>query len=426
MDIAIKPIAKFGFRHGMRQLGPGLIIGAADDDPSGIATYSQAGAQFGYGMLWTVVLTLPLMAAIQIVSARIGYVTRPGLAANIRASFPRWVLLAVVGMLLAANTLNIAADIAAMAEALRLLVGGSAHVYAVSFGLLCLVLQVFLPYRNYVSWLKWLTLALLAYVAVVFSLQLDWWQVAGALVRPQFPAGIAGHDVLLMVVAVFGTTISPYLFFWQAAQEMEDIRGSAPHTPADVRHHLRRIKADTIVGMSFSNLIAFFIILSTAATLHAAGVTDIQTSAQAAEALRPVAGEFTFLLFSLGIIGTGMLAVPVLAGSAAYAVAEAAGWHGSLSLRLDKNEGRGFYGVIAAATVGGVILCFTPTDPVKELFWSAVINGVIAVPIMAVMMLLATRSSIMGANVIGPRLRWLGWIATAVMAAVVIAMFTTG
>ena len=409
--------------EGLRQLGPGLITGAADDDPSGIATYSQAGAQFGYSMLWTVVVTLPLMVAIQIVSARIGYVTRQGLAANIKASFPRWVLLTVVGLLLVANTLNVAADIAAMAEALRLLVGGSAEVYAVTFGLLCLTLQVFLPYRSYVRWLKWLTLALFAYVAVAFSLNLDWSQVGAAVLQPHL---VADHRALLMVVAVFGTTISPYLFFWQAAQEMEDATGAqTPQTRAVVRHHLRRIKADTIVGMTFSNLIAFFIILSTAATLHAAGVTDIETSAQAAEALRPLAGDFTFLLFSLGIIGTGMLAVPVLAGSAAYAVAEAAGWRGSLSLRLDRGEGRGFYGVIAAATVGGVILCFTPTDPVQELFWSAVLNGVIAVPIMVVMMLLATRRTIMGDHVIGGTLRRLGWLATAVMALVVAAMFVT-
>jgi len=419
---SISEVHDRGIRARLRQLGPGLITGAADDDPSGIATYSQAGAQFGFSMLWTVVFTLPLMAAIQIVSARIGYATRRGLAANIKAAFPRWVLFGVVGMLLCANTLNVAADIAAMAEALRLLLGGSAHVYAVTFGLLCLVLQVFLPYQTYVRWLKWLTLALLAYVAVAFSLRLDWWQVASQVVWPRLPADAQGHEVLLMVVAVFGTTISPYLFFWQAAQEMEDATGDDPHTPAQVRHHLRRIKADTIVGMTFSNLIAFFIILSTAATLHAAGITDIQTSAQAAEALRPLGGEFTFVLFSLGIIGTGLLAVPVLAGSAAYAVAEAAGWRRSLSARLDKGEGRGFYGVIAAATVGGVILCFTPTDPVKELFWSAVINGVIAVPIMVVMMLLASQARTMGANVIGMRLRWLGWIATAMMAATVGAM----
>ena len=417
-------LPKLDVNRRLRQLGPGLITGAADDDPSGIATYSQAGAQFGYSMLWTVVFTLPLMAAIQIVSARIGYVTRKGLAANIKTSFPRWVLLAVVGMLLVANTLNVAADIAAMAEALRLLVGGSAHVYAVAFGVLCLVLQVFLSYKTYVRWLKWLTLALLAYVAVVFMLNLNWWQVASEVFRPRL-GGAGWNNVLLMVVAVFGTTISPYLFFWQAAQEMEDTRESAPQTASNVRQHLRRIKADTIIGMTFSNLVAFFIILSTAATLHAAGVTDIQTSAQAAEALRPLAGEFTFLLFSLGIIGTGMLAVPVLAGSAAYAVAEAAGWKGGLRARLEKGEGRAFYSVIAAATVGGVILCFTPTDPVKELFWSAVLNGVIAAPIMAVMMLLASRRTIMGEYVIGQRLRWLGWIATGVMAGTVVAMFAT-
>jgi NRAMP (natural resistance-associated macrophage protein)-like metal ion transporter len=414
--------ARRGWRAVLQQLGPGLITGAADDDPSGIATYSQAGAQFGNSMLWTVVFTLPLMAAIQTVSARIGHVTRRGLAANIKASFPRAVLLGVVGLLLVANTLNVAADIAAMAEALRLLVGGSAHVYAVGFGLLCLVLQVFLPYKTYVGWLKWLTLALLSYVAVVFSLHLDWAQVLRDVLHPRLAFN---HDVLLMVVAVFGTTISPYLFFWQAAQEVEDAGGDAPHTAQEVRHHLRRIKADTLIGMTFSNLIAFFIILSTAATLHAAGVSDIQTSAQAAEALRPVAGEFTFLLFSLGIIGTGLLAVPVLAGSAAYAVAEAAGWPATLSARLQRGEARGFYGVIAAATLGGVLLCFTPMDPVKELFWSAVLNGVIAVPIMAVMMLLASSQRTMGDYVIGPRLRWLGWLATGAMAATVGALLLT-
>ncbi len=417
-------LKKFFMRSGAERLGPGLITGAADDDPSGIATYSQAGAQFGFSMLWTVVFTLPLMVAIQMVSARIGFVTGRGLAANIKTAFPRPVLLAVVGMLLVANTLNVAADIAAMAEALRLLVGGSAHIYAVTFGLLCLVLQVFLPYASYVRWLKWLTLSLLSYVAVVFTLHVDWLEVARQIVDPQLPGG---HDMLLTVVAVFGTTISPYLFFWQAGQEMEDVNAGVglPHSRVQVRRHLKRIKMDTVIGMAFSNLIAFFIILSTAVTLHAAGIKDIQTSAQAAEALRPLAGELTFLLFSLGIIGTGMLAVPVLAGSAAYAVAEVAGWRGSLSLRLDKGEGRGFYGVIMAATLGGVALCFMPIDPVRVLFWSAVLNGVIAVPIMAVMMLLASRASTMGEHVVGRGLRWLGWGATGVMGATVIAMLLT-
>lgn len=407
-----------------RQLGPGLITGAADDDPSGIATYSQAGAQFGTGMLWTLVFTLPLMAAIQLVSARIGHVTCHGLAHTMKRHAPRWLLHGIVGSLLVANTLNIAADLAAMGEALRLVLGGSAHVYAVTFGLACLVLQVFLPYASYVRWLKWLTLGLLSYVAVVFSVSIDWWQVAHDTVLPELPSG---HAMLLMLVAVFGTTISPYLFFWQAAQEMEDRRAGpgVPHSAAAVRRHLRRIRIDTFAGMGFSNLIAFFIMLSTAVTLHRAGITDIQTSAQAAEALRPLAGDAAFLLFSLGLIGTGMLAVPVLAGSAAYAVAEAAGWEGSLSLRLDRGEGRGFYGVLAAATLGGVGLCFTPADPVKELFWSAVLNGVIAVPIMAVMMGLASKASVMGEHTIGRRIRVLGWLATAVMAAIVVAMLVT-
>ena len=408
----------------MRKLGPGLITGAADDDPSGIATYSQAGAQFGYSMLWTVVATLPLMIAIQLVSARIGYITGRGLAANIRSGFPRWVLFAVVGLLMLANTLNISADIAAMGEALRLVLGGSARVYAVTFGLLCLVLQVFIPYRTYVTGLKWLTLALLAYVAVVFSLHVDWWQIGAELL--QLPR-LRGHDSLLMAVAVFGTTISPYLFFWQAGQEMEGAAAGPgqPHDPLQARRHLRRIKLDTIIGMTFSNLIAFFIIVSAAATLHAAGITDIQTSAQAAEALRPLAGNLTFLLFSLGIIGTGMLAIPVLAGSAAYAIAEAAGWKGSLSLRLDLGEGRGFYGLITAATVGGVMLSFMPMDPVKELVWAAVLNGVIAVPIMAVMMLIASRKATMGEYVISTRLSALGWLATAAMALTVMAMLAS-
>ena len=416
-----RPIVPERLKVSLRQLGPGLITGAADDDPSGIATYSQAGAQYGLGMLWTVVVTLPLMAAIQLVSARIGYVTGVGLAANIRQHYPRWLLRACVALLLGANILNIGADLAAMAEALRLLVGGSAHVYAVTFGLLSLVLQVFLPYERYVRWLKWLTLTLFAYVAVVLSVRIDWLAVAQAVVWPKLPSG---KEVFITLVAVVGTTISPYLFFWQAAQEVEDKR-FRPHTADEVQGELRRIRNDTLVGMAFSNGIAFCIMLSTAVTLFTAGVHDIQTSAQAAEALRPVAGDFAYLLFSLGIIGTGMLAVPVLAGSAAYAVADAAGWHGSLGLNLRRGEGRGFYGVIVAATLVGVVLCFTPTDPVKELFWSAVINGVVAVPIMAVLMRLASRRDVMGEHVIGRRVRWLGWLATACMALPVIGLALT-
>ena len=408
-------------RHHLRQLGPGLITGAADDDPSGIATYSQAGAQFGTRMLWSLVITLPLMAAIQLVSARIGYVTGHGLAANMKRAFPRPWLLLLVGLLVTANTLNIAADIAAMAEALRLLVGGSAHVYAITFGLACVVMQVFLPYQSYVRWLKWLTLALLAYLGVVCMVHIDWGEVLLHALLPQLRWDA---DLLLTLVAVLGTTISPYLFFWQAGQEVEDRQAGAgqPHSAHEVRRHLRRIKFDTIVGMSFSNAIAFFIMLSTAATLHRAGITHIETSAQAVEALRPLAGHQAALLFALGIIGTGLLAVPVLAGSAAYAVAELAGWEGSLSLKLERGQGRGFYGVIAVATLVGVALCFTPVDPVRELFWSAVFNGVAAVPIMAAMMLLASSRKVMGSHTIGPRLRAMGWLATGVMLATVLAL----
>jgi NRAMP (natural resistance-associated macrophage protein)-like metal ion transporter len=413
----------------VKQLGPGLITGAADDDPSGIATYSQAGAQFGYSMLWTVLFTYPLMVGIQMVSARLGFITGRGLAANVKAVFPRPVLYGIVGLLLVANTINIAADIAAMGEAMKLLLGGSAHLYSVCFGVLCLVLQVYLRYQTYVRLLKWLTLGLLSYVAVLFSIHVHWGAVASELVLPRLKLD---HDTITMVVAVFGTTISPYLFFWQAAQEMEDLRSpngehgadlSLPHTAEVARRHMRRIRWDTYVGMGFSNLIAFFIILSTAATLHVAGISDIQTSAQAAEALRPLGGPIAYLLFTLGIVGTGMLAVPVLAGSAAYAVSESFDWQSGMDRKL--REALGFYGIIGIATVGGVALNFTRLDPVRALLWSAEINGIIAVPIMAVMMILASRQDIMGAFVIRPRLRRLGWMATAVMGITVVAMIST-
>ncbi|MEO8346050.1 MAG: divalent metal cation transporter [Betaproteobacteria bacterium] len=407
----------------LKQLGPGLITGAADDDPSGIATYSQAGAQFGYQMGWTIVLTYPLMVGIQMVSARMGRVTGHGLAANIRRHFPRPVLHAVVALLVVANTINIAADIAAMGEALRLVAGGAMLVYAIAFGLVCLGLQVFLPYQIYVRYLKWLTLALLAYVAVVFTIEVPWREVALGLVWPKVKLSAAS---LTVIVAVLGTTISPYLFFWQAAQEVEELNADPVATalvqdPAGARRHLQRIKVDTYFGMGFSNLIALFIIISCAATLHHNGITDIATSAQAAEALRPLAGDAAFLLFSLGIIGTGLLAVPVLAGSAAYAVAETFEWKSGLDLKLV--EAREFYGIIALATLGGVALDFTPIDPIKALFWSAVINGVIAVPIMVVMMLLADDPKVMGAFTVTRRLKALGWLATWTMGAAVVAMF---
>ena len=409
-------------RRWFRRLGPGLITGAADDDPSGIATYSQAGAQFGYQLGWTVVLTLPLMVAVQLISARIGRVTGKGLAANIREHFPVPVLYAIVIMLLVANTINIAADIAAMGESVRLVVGGSSHVYAVLFGVTCLMLEVFLTYRQYVRYLKWLTVALFSYVAVVFAIDVPWLKV---LTESIWPRLAMSSGMLTVVVAVLGTTISPYLFFWQAAQEVEEMKSSSvaralKKRPAHSRWHLDRITIDTVTGMTLSNLIAFFIIVATAATLNRAGVTNIQSSAQAAEALRPLAGEFASLLFSMGIVGTGLLAVPVLAGSAAYAVAESFRWKGGLDLQ--PRQAKGFYAIVAVATLGGVALNFTRIDPIQALFWTAVINGVIAVPIMAVMMSLAGKRSVMGPFIVNRGVKLLGWAATAIMAVAVAAM----
>jgi NRAMP (natural resistance-associated macrophage protein)-like metal ion transporter len=407
----------------LKKLGPGLITGAADDDPSGIATYSQAGAQFGFSMLWTVLLTYPLMVGIQMISAEIGRVSGHGLATNIRQHFPPWLLYTIVGLLLVANTINIAADVAAMADALKLMIGGFTHLYVVGFGVLSLLLQLFIPYSRYVHLLKWLTLALLAYVATVFVVQIPWTQV---LTNTLLPHLSWKPEYVTTVVAVFGTTISPYLFFWQASQEVEDQHANPQakklkDAPDQASANFRRIKLDTLIGMAFSNLVAFFIILTTAVTLHQHGVTEIHTSAQAASALRPIAGEFAFWLFSAGIIGTGLLAIPVLAGSAAYAMAGAFQWRNSLELK--PVTAKGFYGIIALSTLIGVGLCFTPIDPIKALYWSAVINGVISVPIMVVMMLMAARSKVMGQFVISFKLKAVGWLCTVVMAIAVAAMF---
>jgi NRAMP (natural resistance-associated macrophage protein)-like metal ion transporter len=407
----------------LKKLGPGLITGAADDDPSGIATYSQAGAQFGFSMLWTVLLTYPLMVGIQMISAEIGRVSGHGLATNIRQHFPPWLLYTIVGLLLVANTINIAADVHAMADAMKLMIGGFTHLYVVGFGVLSLLLQLFIPYSRYVHLLKWLTLALLAYVATVFVVQIPWTQV---LTNTLLPHLSWKPEYVTTVVAVFGTTISPYLFFWQASQEVEDQHANPQaqklkDAPDQASANFRRIKLDTLIGMAFSNLVAFFIILTTAVTLHQHGVTEIHTSAQAASALRPIAGEFAFWLFSAGIIGTGLLAIPVLAGSAAYAMAGAFQWRNSLELK--PVTAKGFYGIIALSTLIGVGLCFTPIDPIKALYWSAVINGVISVPIMVVMMLMAARSKVMGQFVISFKLKAVGWLCTVVMAIAVAAMF---
>ncbi len=416
-------INKLISRNTLRQMGPGLITGAADDDPSGIATYSQAGAQAGFGLLWTMLFTFPLMVGIQAISARIGRVTGGGLAANMRAVFSTQVCYLIVGLLVVANTINIAADIAVMGEALQLLVGGGEHGHALLFGLVSLLLQVFMPYRRYVHVLKWLTVSLFSYVAVVLTLHVPWGQV---ITHTLFPTIEFSSHYITLLVAVLGTTISPYLFFWQASQEVEEMRvnNAVPllyATEAEAARQLRRIKYDTTIGMGFSNLIAFFIILSTALTLHVAGITTIESASQAAEALRPIAGDLTFWLFSLGIIGTGMLAVPVLAGSAAYAVANVLNWRHGLDRKLV--EAKRFYAIIALATLGGTFLDFTQINPLKALLWSAVLNGIISVPIMIIIIYMATRPMIMGGYVLNPGLRALGGFATVIMFIAVVTMF---
>ena len=398
----------------LRHVGPGVVTGAADDDPSGIATYTQAGAQFSTGVLWTVFLTLPFMIGIQLVSARIGRQSGRGIAANLRLHTPKAFVLAIVLLLLAANTINIAADIAAMGDALELVVGGGTHFHAVVFGILTLLLQIFVPYRRLAPILKWLTLSLFVYVAAAFTVHIPWGRVLHDLVLPRLIPDAAFWTV---IVAILGTTISPYLFFWQAAQEVEEMRlkgiTAGNETRSVLRIEQRRMRLDTVIGMVFSNGIAFFVMLTGALVLHTAGVTDVQSAAQAAQALRPLAGEFAFLLFAGGIISTGLLAVPVLASSAAYAVAEAFGWPEGLERHW--REAKGFYAIIGVATLVGTGLDFTPVDPMKALYWSAIVNGVVALPIMIAMMLLAAKPSVMGPLPVRRKTRFFGWGAVLVM-----------
>ena len=409
----------------LQVLGPGLITGASDDDPSGIATYSQAGAQLGYDLGWTLLLSWPLMCAIQEISARIGRVTGLGLAGNLKRHYGGGVLYPMILLLVAANTINLGADLGAMAAALGLLVKGPQLLFVAGFAVAILAAEVFVRYSRYVTVLKWLSLSLFAYVGVALVVHTPWLTVAQRLVAPRMSFKA---DVLTVVVAILGTTISPYLFFWQAEEEVEEVRERREAeplklAPEQARPEFRRIRIDTLIGMALSNVVALFIMISTAATLHAHGVTNIQTSAQAAEALRPIAGPLVFAVFALGIVGTGLLAVPVLAGSAAFALGEALGWRVGLARKLGK--ARHFYAVLAVLMIAGALLNFTPIDPIKALFWSAVINGVVAVPVMAMMMLLASRKAAMGRFVLPPVLRVVGWAATAVMAAAAVGMFAT-
>src|SRR6185312_14928070 len=415
-----------------KRLGPGLITGASDDDPSGIATYSQIGAKYGYSLLWTMPFLLPLMAAIQEISARIGRITGRGIAGNIRRFYSPWLLYPVVLLLVIANTINLGADIGAMGDAVHVLAGGPALLYAALFAVACVLLEVFASYPRYSKILKWLTPVLFSYIATAFMVHVPWKQ---ALRGTVIPTVHLSRGYIAMWIAILGTTISPYLFFWQAAQETEEIKTndqeeSLKKAPEQAREQLGRIRMDTYIGMTLSNVVAYFIILSAAVTLHAHGVMDIQTSAQAAEALRPVAGRLTFTLFALGIVGTGLLAVPVLAGSAAYAVGEALKWPTGLDRK--PLDAKGFYGVLAAATLLGLAINFPfiqkhlHVSPIQALYWTAVINGVVAVPIMAVMMLMCHNKKIMGPFTrISKPLRAIGWIATAVMAVATVGLFVT-
>jgi NRAMP (natural resistance-associated macrophage protein)-like metal ion transporter len=406
-------------------LGPGLITGASDDDPSGIATYSQAGAQFGFAVTWTLLFSFPLMAAIQEISARIGRTTGRGIAANIRIHYSNSILQAIVVLLLVANTINIGADLGAMGDALGLLIGGPPHLYVVLFGVFCAALQIYIPYESYASVLRWLTLSLFTYFGTVLVVHIPWAEAARGFF---IPTVTADAEFWTAVVAILGTTISPYLFFWQASQEVEETRRIAERrplvrAPEQGQSALERIRLDTYIGMALSNLVALAIMVTTAATLHIAGVTNIESSTQAAEALRPVAGPFAFTVFTLGIVGIGLLAVPVLAGSAAYALAEARRWPEGLARK--PKAAKAFYATIALATLVGTLINFSALNPIKALYWSAVVNGIVAVPVMAIMMAMTTHEKIMGEFVVRGLLRAVGWIATAVMAAAVAGMAIT-
>jgi NRAMP (natural resistance-associated macrophage protein)-like metal ion transporter len=409
----------------IKALGPGIVTGAADDDPSGIATYSQVGAQFGFTMLWTMLVSYPLMAGIQEVSAWIGRVTGVGLAGNIRRHYPPIVVDTLVAFLLIANVINLGADIGAMGSALQLVVGGPALLYSVVFGVISVIAAIVFPYKQYAEYLKWSTLVLFVYAATAMVVKFP---LLPVLLGTFIPTLSFSSAYLTALTAVFGTTISPYLFFWQASVEVEEQRAAPREKPLKVAPHqapaqLERMRSGTYLGMAFSNIIAFFIILDTAAVLHAHGITDIQTGAQAAEALRPLAGELAFLLFSIGIIGTGLIAIPVLAGSSAYALAEALKWPIGLERKL--HRAKGFYAILAVATLIGVALNFIGMNPIKALFWSAVINGVAAVPIMIVMMLMTTNKKITGGLKLPTLQSVVGWVATGVMFAVAASMIAT-
>ncbi|MDL2410813.1 divalent metal cation transporter [Rhizobium calliandrae] len=406
-------------------LGPGLVTGASDDDPSGIATYSQAGAQFGYIASWTLIFTYPLMVAVQMISARIGRTTGRGLAGSMVRCYPRWVGVSITVPLLVANVINLGADLGAMGDAAHLLLNGNALIYVAAFGVICVLLQVLLKYKRYVAVLKWLSLALLSYIATLFVVHVDWLNFTRGLLLPTFKGD---PNYWSMIVAIFGTTISPYLFFWQASEEAEDLKEKPREErlvkhPQEAKRANMRITLDTLIGMAASNIVALAIITTTAATLNSAGATNIESSVDAAKAIEPLAGSFAKIIFATGIIGTGLLAVPVLAGSGAYAVGEAARW--KVGLSREPSEAKAFYATVGLATAVGMLLNFTPIAPMKALFWSAVINGIVAVPVMVILMLIATNRKVMKQFVIGAWLKVFGWLSCVAMFAAVIGMAVT-
>ena len=404
-------------------LGPGLITGCADDDPSGISTYSMAGASFGYGLLWTALISFPLMVSLQLMCGRLGMVTGRGLAGVVRRRYPRWVLWGACSLLIVANVINIAADLGGMADATHMLTGVSSLVWLPLYTALIIVFLLWSSYRQIARIFKWITLVLLAYVGTAFFASVDWRQALVATLRPQL---VWSRDYLAVLVGILGTTISPYLFFWQASQEVEEERAQGKtlaQRKGATDEDLRRLRVDVLTGMFASNFIMYFIILTTAATLHVHGVVKIETARQAAEALRPLAGNAAYLLFTLGLIGTGMLGVPVLAGSCAYAISEAAAWRGSLDKK--PRGARKFYGVLAAAMTMGLVIDYAGLDAVKMLFWSAVVNGLLAPPLILLVLLLTSDRSVMGDRINSPVIRTLGWITFTIMTAAAVGLLLT-
>jgi NRAMP (natural resistance-associated macrophage protein)-like metal ion transporter len=405
-----------------KELGPGLITGAADDDPSGISTYSVAGASYGYATLWTALLSFPLMAAVQLMCARLGMVTGCGLASVIRTRYPRWVLWFACSLVIVANVFNIGADLGGMADAMQMITAIPAYYWTPFFAALITGLLFQTSYRTMARVFKWLTMVLFAYVITAFLARPDW----AAVVRATFIPHVEWtKDYMAVLVGILGTTISPYLFFWQAAQEVEEDRDHGKATVAQRRgstnKELRIAMKDVITGMLLSNVVMYFLILTTAATLNAHGMKHIETAKQAAEALRPLAGQGAYWLFTLGLVGTGMLAVPVLAGSCAYAIAEGAKW-GSASLNVKPQLARKFYAVIAIAILIGLAFNFARLDAVKMLFWSAILNGLLAPPLVVMVVLLTSDRRVMGNRVNSPGMQVLGWICALIMSAAAIAL----